>query len=141
MEEIMYHSDILLPLIAMAFLSFIAWIKMFITRFRESKQANIAMDDMHAFNKELPKKFITSGDNYRNLFEIPVLFYVFVLIIMNMRIDDNIYLALAWTYVGFRYLHTIIHISYSKVSHRFFVYFFSCITLWGMWGRLVFELF
>jgi len=43
---------------------------------------------------------------------------------------------LAWTYVASRYLHSIIHVTYNQVMHRFAVFIFSSFVLLAFWVRL-----
>jgi len=43
---------------------------------------------------------------------------------------------LAWAYVGLRYIHSFIHITYNRVLHRFAVFVFSSVVLFALWVRL-----
>jgi hypothetical protein len=43
------------------------------------------------------------------------------------------FVAAAWAYVGLRALHSLIHVTYNRVVHRFLVYVASTLLLFGMW--------
>ena len=43
------------------------------------------------------------------------------------------FVAAAWGYVGLRALHSLIHVTYNRVVHRFLVYVASTLLLFGMW--------
>ena len=78
---------------------------------------------------------MTSGDNLRNLFEIPVLFYFATAVIIFSDRADGTFIAMSWAFVLLRYLHSIIHLSYNRIAHRFVVYALSSLVLWAIWFR------
>jgi hypothetical protein len=81
-----------------------------------------------------------ASDNFRNLFEIPVLFYVAVLVIHASALTSVAYVALAWGYVAARYLHSYIHCTSNVVMNRFYAFLASCFCLMGMWLLLAYHL-
>ena len=78
----------------------------------------------------------TAADNYANLFESPVLFYIAILLTLLLMVQDSILVILSWTYVTSRYIHSFIHITYNQVMHRFSVFIFSSFVLLAIWVRL-----
>jgi hypothetical protein len=103
-------------------------------------------------NRVHPQKTATSGqmaatitdtrasDNFRNLFELPVLFYVVVLAIYATNLVCTAHLALAWGYVVARYAHSFIHCSSNVVMQRFYAFLASCLCLVAMWGMFAYQL-
>jgi hypothetical protein len=71
-----------------------------------------------------------------NLLEMPVLFYLAVLLSLILLVQDQVLILLSWTYVLLRYVHSLIQCTYNKVMHRFQVYLLSCVTLFLIWLRL-----
>ncbi len=80
------------------------------------------------------------ADNFKNLFEAPVLFYVLCLALLATQTSSTLFVALAWLYVALRYAHSFIHLGYNKVMHRFKVYLASTVLLAVMWVLLVVQL-
>ncbi len=78
---------------------------------------------------------IQARRNLANLFEIPVLFYVVVLLIFVTHKIDPMLHFLAWGYVGLRYLHSLIHLTINHVMARFAAWGFSNVVLVVMWVR------
>ena len=76
------------------------------------------------------------GRNFANLLEVPVLFYLVAVLVITLQIDNTLLLNLAWLYVALRLVHSIIHVSYNHVIHRFTVFLLSLITLLAMWIQL-----
>lgn len=128
---------ILLPAFAMAALTAIVWWRMYTMRIGEMKrervhpQAVALSGQMAAMLKDT-----RAADNFRNLFELPVLFYVALVIAYATAQVTAVTLGLAWTFVVLRYAHSYIHCSYNKVMHRFQVYLFGGLVLWALWADL-----
>jgi hypothetical protein len=74
-----------------------------------------------------------AGRNFSNLFEMPVLFYVLCLTLYVTHNVTQALMVLAWIYVALRIVHTLIHVTYNKIIHRFSVYAISCFLLLAMW--------
>ncbi len=81
-----------------------------------------------------------AADNFRNLFETPVLFYVASLIIFSAGLICTAHLVLAWGYVAARYVHSYIHCTSNVVMRRFYAFVASCTMLIGMWLMIAYQL-
>lgn len=79
-------------------------------------------------------------DNFRNLFELPVMFYVAVLVLFAAKLVCLPQLVLAWIYVGARYIHSFIHCTSNVVMRRFYAFVVSCAALLAMWIMLAWQL-
>lgn len=136
----MQHA-IFLPALAMVALTFVVWWRMFFIRIGEMRRERIHPQAV-ATSAQAATRFIDTraADNFRNLFELPVLFYLALLVASLTGQVNAATLALAWTFVVLRIAHSWIHCSYNKVMHRFHAYFASALVLWVLWGVLVFGL-
>jgi len=137
----MNRDIILWPLAAMALLVFLVWCRMYLTRVREIRQRRIhpqALATRASARTELTDS-IRVADNFANLFELPVLFYVAVLVLFVSDRVDGLYLALAWAFVALRVVHSLIHTTYNRVMHRFLVYVASAVPLWAIWMRIAVQ--
>lgn len=80
---------------------------------------------------------VQAADNYRNLFELPVLFYAWAaLAIATANTTESMVIG-AWAYVALRAGHSLIHCTYNKVMHRFAVFLLSIVVLVGLWVLLL----
>jgi len=134
----MSFNPILLPLLVMVFLTFLVWIYLFAVRIPEIKFKNIDPDDLkdRAETHRLLTASAAASNNLKNLFEMPILFYVAVMLMMLLLIQDVLLVRLAWGFVILRVIHSVVHCTYNRVMHRFTVYFISCLFLLLMWIRL-----
>ena len=80
-------------------------------------------------------------DNFRNLFELPIMFYVATLTIYAAGLICMPQLILAWGYVVARYAHSFIHCTSNVVMHRFYAFLTSCVLLVCIWLMLAYQLF
>jgi len=134
----MSFNPILLPLLTMVFLTFAVWVYLYALRIPEIKRLGIDPDDLQdrAESHQLLKVSAAASNNLKNLFEVPILFYLAVMITMLLMIQDDLLVWLAWGFVILRVAHSAIHCSYNRVMHRFTVYLISCLFLMFMWIRL-----
>jgi hypothetical protein len=74
-----------------------------------------------------------SADNFRNLFETPVLFYALVACAIGVSYVPPWLAIGAWCYFGLRVVHSIIHCTYNRVMHRLAVFTLSFGLLVVLW--------
>ena len=138
----MDRTLILYPLAAQVLLTALVWCWMYITRLREMKLRGVAPQQL-ATSRQLTRQLKTSvvvAENFSNLFEIPVLFYAAAILLYAGNTLNSVLLGLAWMFVLLRCGHSLIHISYNRVMHRFLVYLASTLSLWLLWLLLIIEL-
>ena len=134
----MFYQPILVPMISMVVLTLLVWMFMYVTRLREMSRKHINPQRL-ATRVEAAAVLTDStapADNFKNLFEMPVLFYVVVLLSLVLLIQDDTMVRLAWAFVALRGLHSLIHCTYNRTMHRFIAYFASSLVLIFMWIRL-----
>jgi hypothetical protein len=79
--------------------------------------------------REHPGKPNWPAHNYVHLMEQPTIFYAIVLALVLMGFDHWINLWLAWAYVGFRILHSILQATVNVVRFRFLLFLLSTLCL------------
>jgi len=134
----MAFNALLLPLLAQVLLTFVVMVRMYNSRVAEFKAKGIHPDSVKT-RQTFREKVTDSAhiaDNFSNLFEMPVLFYVAILLAMSLLVADPVLVALAWLYVALRIVHSTIHTTYNKVMHRFYAFAASALVLLAIWVRL-----
>lgn len=79
-------------------------------------------------------------DNFRNLFELPVMFYVLCLALVVTGLTCLPQLVFAWAYVAARYAHSYIQLTSNKVVLRFYAFAASCLILLAGWAMFAYQL-
>lgn len=133
---------IFLPAFAMVALTIVVWLRMYFTRTAQMRRDRIHPQAV-ATSAQASARLTDSraADNFRNLFELPVLFYLALTVAAIAGLTTTPVLVLAWLFVLLRFVHSAIHCSYNKVLHRFGVYLAGGIVLWLLWAYLAFLLF
>ncbi|QNN56116.1 MAPEG family protein [Diaphorobacter ruginosibacter] len=82
---------------------------------------------------ELPTHVALVNRNYMNLLEMPVLFYTVCVLSFAAGITGWPLVGLAWAYVALRMLHSLVHVTYNRILHRFALFAASNVVLALMW--------
>jgi hypothetical protein len=133
----MPQTSILLPLFAMVALTFIVWVRLYVDRIGELRNNRISAQEI-ATSRQIAERLTNTNaaDNFKNLFEMPVLFYVFCITIFVTQSVTAVFIGCAWLYVLLRFAHSAIHCTYNQVMHRFTVYAASSLLLFMLWFML-----
>jgi hypothetical protein len=88
---------------------------------------------------KLPAYLIRVTQHFENLFETPILFYLGILFILTLNLNDMVYVTLAWLYFISRLTHAYIHTTINTLKYRRNSFIASSIFLVALWGKLAFE--
>lgn len=101
----------------------------------------IAMADIAVERTAYPLKARLLSNNFENQFQLPVLFFVAVLLALALGIVGWVEVVLAWLFVAARYLHAAIHVTSNHVLSRFAAYSAGLAVLALLWLWLVLRIF
>jgi hypothetical protein len=135
------QSAIFWPAIAQVLLTLIVAFRMYAARITEIRTRRVnpqALATSRGAAAQLQD--IAAADNFRNLFELPVLFFAICPALYVTGHVTLVQLGLAWTFVAFRCVHSFIHVTYNRVMHRFRAYFLGFICVFSMWGVFAAQL-
>jgi hypothetical protein len=137
----MNQAAIFYPIAAMMLLVAIVTALMLKERIGEMKARRIHPNKVASSTQMNQVLENTKGaDNYKNLAEMPILFYVLCVALFATQMVSSGWLYAAWAYVALRYLHSFIHIGYNTVMHRFYAFGISMVLLFWMWAVFVWQL-
>ena len=78
---------------------------------------------------DAPENLKLVKNNIQNLFEFPVIFYVLCAFCFIQGIQDQLVLALSWSYVLLRAVHSYLHIFSQNTLLRGYAFFVSNLIL------------
>ncbi len=134
----MPQDAIFLPVTVLALLTFTVLLLVPIRRVGASRAGRVGPGDFrYGESARVPGDVSLPNRNYMNLLELPLLFYVLCVILFVTKRVDQAYLWLAWSYVGFRVLHSLVHLGYNDVLHRLAMFAASNVVLLIMWLRFL----
>lgn len=134
------RSAIFWPMIALAALTALVWMRMYAVRFKEMRTKEIgpqSVADSRDAGRHLQD--VVPADNFRNLFEIPVLFFA---VCLSLAVTGEIapaQVVLAWIFVILRTAHSLIHLTYNRVTHRFAAHFLAAAAVFSMWSLFAIQ--
>jgi hypothetical protein len=130
--------DIIYPVFCLVMLTFIMAFATGTSRLISVRRKQINPKYYVLLSGDTPPDYVQKiGRNFANLLEVPVLFYLLAVLVITLEINNALLLNLAWLYVALRLVHTIIHVSYNYVMHRFMVFGLSVLTLLAMWVQFI----
>lgn len=138
----MSQAAIFGPFLALMVLTLAVWIALYVTRIRYLVNARINPQNV-ASRKEadavIPDDVNKAANNFKNLCELPVLFYALCLYLYVTTGVDLAYVIAAWTFVAFRALHSLVQCTSNHVMTRFRLYMIASLALWFMVVRAVIQ--
>ena len=124
---------ILLPLFVQVGLTFVLLYWMGGLRVAAIRRGEVKMRDIALGQPGWPERPTKVANCYRNQFELPVLFYVLVVLAIFTRKADLVFVIMSWLFVLLRLVHAYIHVTSNHVGHRFYAFLAANIVLLLMW--------
>lgn len=126
---------------AMVLLVLIVGLRMYLVRVNEMKTKRIDPQSIATSAQAASQlKNTQAADNFKNLFEVPVLFYALIAVAISLG-DVPAWLTIgAWVFVALRYIHSFIHCTYNKVMHRFLAFMLSFMLIGALWIAFILSL-
>jgi hypothetical protein len=132
---------ILYPVFSMFFLTAAVLAYLARTRVGALGRREINVDFYKTYDRgEEPEHIRRITRNFINLFELPMLFYVVVILTYVTHQVSVWMIGCAWLYAALRYVHSYVHLTSNDVGIRFRVYMASGLVLLVMWSSLFVQI-
>ena len=80
-----------------------------------------------------PPRVLQIANAFHNQLELPVLFYIVMLLAMSTKTLDVVFYVLAWMFVLARIVHAYVHVTSNRLDRRTGVFGVGAIALLLMW--------
>jgi hypothetical protein len=124
---------ILLPVFVQVGLTLFLTFWMAAARTSSITRGEVKMRDVALGQPAWTERGTKIGNAFRNQFELPVLFYVLVVLAIIARKADLLFVVMSWIFVVSRIVHAAIHTGSNNVAHRFYAFAVGAIVLLLMW--------
>ena len=131
----------LTPVLALIVWTFMLWFWLYATRIPAMQALGLDKFQTKDDLKQLPRSVQNIADNYNHLHEQPTVFYALAIYSHLAGTADMVNVALAWTYVGIRIVHSLIQCTRNFIPLRFTVFAVGSLVLMAMTVRNVIALF
>tara|TARA_B110000438_G_scaffold260728_1_gene270971 strand:+ start:244 stop:660 length:417 start_codon:yes stop_codon:yes gene_type:complete len=132
----MERQAILYPLFMMVILTFAVVYGLFFINLQALRKKDVRLSFFKLFKSDgdTPHYMEAARMHYRNMFEVPLLFYVLVLFLYFSNAVTALDVILTWLFVGGRFAHFLVRsFRYDDVLIRFKCFGFSIIILTIHW--------
>jgi hypothetical protein len=89
--------------------------------------------------QEVPAMVTKTTRSFNNMFETPVIFYTACTLYLVMNVESMVGIVLAWVFIGLRYLHATIHLTYNHILHRMLAFWAAFLCAVALWFNLVIQ--
>jgi len=132
---------VIAPVIAQVLMTLVILFVLAYRRHKAFKAGQIKVINEAASQYEWPDYAAQAQRSFLNQFETPVLFYALVPLVVLTKIDDTLFVVLAWVWFASRLAHAVVHCTNNKLSLRFPAYLIGVVLLMAMWVILAVKLF
>jgi hypothetical protein len=124
---------ILLPLFVEVALTFVLLFWMARSRIGAIKRKETTMAEVALGQLNWPPRVQQISNSYHSQFQLPLLFYVVVVLAILTKSADILFVVLSWAFVLSRIAHAYIHTGSNYVRHRFNAFALGVMILLAMW--------
>jgi hypothetical protein len=124
---------ILIPLFVQVLLTFLLLFGMAGLRTDDIRNGRVDRRDVALREPKWPIRTTQVANSFSNQFEVPVLFYVLVVLLIVTRHADLIFVILAWVFVIARIVQAGIHVTFNAAMRRGQAYAVGAVVLFVMW--------
>ncbi len=134
----MEYSPILVPVVALVAWSLIMMLWMVATRFPAMRKAGISLSSAPPGSRGsqldgvIDDRAQWKSHNYNHLMEQPTLFYAIAITLALMDMGGGLNYWLAWGYVGFRVLHSLVQVTFNRLTYRTPLFLLASLCLIGL---------
>lgn len=133
--------QLIAALLALVLLTAVVGVRMLVVRVSEMRRKRIhPQAAATSFQMASRLEHTQASDNFRNLFEVPVLFYALGALSIATHLTPDWLVIGAWLFVALRVVHSAIQCTYNRVMHRLAAFAVGFTLLIGLWLAFVLAL-
>ena len=136
----MEKIQIIYPIFPLVFLTFFSLAHYSRVFSREYKNNNIKSEWFRLYKGDLPDPAIIVREHYKNLFELPIFFFLLCIILYLLDRVESIDVILAWIFVFFKILHSFVRLTTNNTRKRAYSFTICYFALLFGWVLLVSKL-
>lgn len=126
------NQVIFLPLLVQVLLVIGLYVALAVSKARASRKGLVDIERRALHADAWPENVQAINNSIRNQFEVPVLFYILVVVLYQLGAAGAVAQVLAWLFVASRLVHAGIHTGSNHVPTRRSVFMFGCLVVLAM---------
>lgn len=110
-------------------------------RFMAARAGRVKIADIAVDGSRWPDDVRQIANNYQNQFEVPVLYYAVLALLLATGLADAVTATLSWSFVISRAVHSFVHLGGNVIIPRFWAFVIGFIIVMLMWAWFGLRLF
>ena len=124
----------------------VGWVMLLLVRMGRVRMAAVrkgavTIEEIALDNRRWPDEVRKFSNNYDNQFQLPVLFYAILPLLLMLVKVDWMQVTLAWVFVLSRIVHSVVHTGSNEVMKRGQVFLVGYAALGLMWAWFALRLY
>jgi hypothetical protein len=133
-------AAILAPVFVQVALTFALMWWMGAVRYDSVHRRETRIKDIALGQDNWPPRVAQIGNAFNNQFQMPVLFYVLVILAYLTQKAGWLFVIMSWLFVILRIAHAGVHVTTNNMGHRFGAYLAAAVVLMVMWIIFAFQI-
>ena len=132
--------EFVIPITLMAFLNLFLIFRLIFMATSYTRNKDIRLSQFRIYEGEFPDRLRSARQQYQNMFEIPIIFYLLCLLNIYFNNYNQFDIIYSWGFVVFRMIHFFIRLQNQKninIIPRTFIFIISLIFLTIGWISFV----
>ena len=129
----MSKTLILYPFISMILLTLFLYVQNYLVNRRAIKNGIVKFSYLKDYKGDVPSYITISRQTLKNQLELPIFFYLLILMALIFDKVALVDLILSWVFVISRYIHCYIRLGYHNIIHRAYIFEIGMLTLVIWW--------
>jgi hypothetical protein len=132
------EQALLAPVFLHVLLTLIVGIITLRARYSAVKEGKASLKKIALDNSAWPEQALKLGNNLNNQFQVPIIWYACVALLLVAQKADWVTVALSWAFIATRLLHTLEHTRSNNVRRRMplFLAGYACVVAMWVWFAL-----
>jgi hypothetical protein len=126
-------ESILAPVFVQVALTFVLMFYTFGVRTVALRRRDVRIADIVLGQQNWPPHATQIGNAYNNQFQLPLLFFILVILAYLLKKADLLFVLMSWIFVISRILHAFVHVTTNRLQTRFMIFAVGAIVLLIMW--------
>ncbi len=135
------QAAFLLPLIILFFYTTFVLFYMAKQRTQAIKNKEINITIFNTYQQDFPEHLAIIDRHFKNLLELPPLFYIAALLLLNLEAISIFSILCSWGFCIMRLMHGFVHLRGNNIKHRFITFAIGLLFLKLMWLCVFIALF
>ena len=136
----MSKTLILYPFISMILLTLFLYVQNYLVNRKAIKNGIVKFSYLKDYKSDVPSYITISRQTLKNQFELPIFFYLLILMALIFDKVDLVDLIFSWIFVISRYIHCYIRLGYHNIIHRAYIFEIGMLTLVIWWILFLYNI-